>query len=96
MRKINLRVALVMLAFCAAIVISGTRLIHSKSPEIQHAEKELSTPIIIDHKGNAAKLDRAAVVFDHDTHTKVLLKDHPDNCALCHIVKEKDPSLVGF
>jgi hypothetical protein len=95
MRKINLRIALVMLALCATMVIGGTKLIHSKSPVSQQPAKELSTPIIIAHKGNAVKLDRAPVVFDHDTHTKVLLKDNPDNCALCHVVKEKDTLLVG-
>ena len=92
MSRRNLKIALVMLAIGAWILIGGTRNIHSMSPEIDGPKKTLSTPIIIDHKGKATKLDRAPVVFDHDTHTKVLLKDNPLNCALCHVIKEKDPS----
>ena len=92
MSKRNLKIALVMLAIGASIFIGGTRNIHSMSPEIDGPKKTLSTPTIIDHKGKAAKLDRAPVVFDHDTHTKVLLKYNPQNCALCHVIKENDPS----
>ena len=92
MSRINLKIALVMLALGASIFIGGTRIIHSKSPENDGPKQALSTPIIIAHKGKAPKLDRAPVIFDHDTHTKVLLKDNPQNCALCHTVKEKDPS----
>ncbi len=93
MSRRNLKIALVTLALGASIIIGGTRNIHSKSPEIDGTKKALiTTPIIIDHKGKAHKLDRAPVVFDHDTHTKVLLKDDPQNCALCHVVKERDPS----
>ena len=92
MSRRNFKIVLITLAIGASIFIGGTRIIHSKSPEIDGPKQALSTPIIIDHRGKAPKLDRAPVIFDHDTHTKVLLKDNPQNCALCHIVKERDPS----
>ncbi|MDA8406461.1 MAG: cytochrome c3 family protein [Deltaproteobacteria bacterium] len=92
MSRRNPKIALFVLAIGASIFIGGTEIIHSKSPEVDGPKQALSTPIIIDHKGKAPKLDRAPVIFDHDTHTKVLLKDNPQNCALCHVVKERDPS----
>ncbi|MGC8602388.1 MAG: cytochrome c3 family protein, partial [Desulfomonilaceae bacterium] len=93
MSRRNLKNAFVVLTIGALIFLGGTKNIHSKSPEIGSPTKqEQGTPIIIDHKGKAKKLDRAPVVFDHDAHTKVLLKDKPNNCALCHLTKEKDSS----
>ncbi|MGC8658347.1 MAG: sulfate respiration complex hexadecaheme cytochrome HmcA [Desulfomonilaceae bacterium] len=93
MNRRNSKIVLVMLTLGAFILIGGTRPIHSSmSPEKQDSKKAPNTSIVIAHKGKAAKLDRAPVVFDHDMHTKVLLKDNPGNCALCHITKEKDPS----
>jgi len=47
------------------------------------------------HKGDAPKLDRPEVAFDHDRHTAALNQVNKKDCALCHGLEEKDDRLSG-
>ncbi len=52
-------------------------------------------PILIEHKGGAATLERPPVAFDHDRHTKALKVSKIQDCGLCHALKETDKHLLN-
>lgn len=95
MYRINLRKTGTLLGLIIMIVVGGTGLIHSKSPEDQRVEPVLSRPITIAHTGGAARLERPAVAFDHDQHTRALKQKKLEDCAVCHVLKETDKRLVN-
>jgi hypothetical protein len=50
-------------------------------------------PILIDHTGAAPELERPAVSFNHDQHTRALIQRKIEDCGVCHALKESDKRL---
>jgi len=50
-------------------------------------------PILLEHKGRLAELERPPVAFDHDRHTAALKQAGTGDCSVCHQLKETDPHL---
>lgn len=50
-------------------------------------------PILIDHRCSAPELERPAVAFNHDQHTKALKQAKLEDCGVCHLLKETDKQL---
>lgn len=93
MYRINLRKTGILLGLIIMIVVGGTSFIHSKSPEDQRVENAISRPITIAHTGGATRLERPAVAFDHDQHTKALKQKKLEDCGVCHVLKQSDNRL---
>jgi hypothetical protein len=51
-------------------------------------------PLMIAHKGSAPSLERPAIAFEHDRHTKALKQSKLEDCASCHVLKETDKRLI--
>lgn len=52
-------------------------------------------PVFLEHKGRSVELERPAVAFDHQRHTKALPQVKKEDCGVCHTLKAKDERLVN-
>ncbi len=95
MRKINRRLFVKVLGFAALCLLGGATLIHSKTQKSRPAAPEVRVPIILTHLGSSPALERPAVSFDHDLHTKELKSTKPEDCGVCHVLKQRDTRLVN-
>ena len=68
---------------------------HCEQSETQAPFRVAPLPILIEHKGRAAKLERPPVPFNHDRHTKALKVVKMQDCAVCHVLKATDKQLVN-
>lgn len=95
MRKINIALFMILAGFGTLCLLGGTTLIYSKTQESPPAAPEVRVPIVMAHVGSSPALERPAVSFDHDLHTKVLKQTKAEDCGLCHVLKQTDTNLVN-
>lgn len=87
----------IMLAGAMLFVAFGEMgLIHSGELDIQAPSRATPFPIFIDHRGAAPELERPAVAFNHDRHTRALKQGQKQDCGVCHVLKETDNRLIGL
>lgn len=90
------KIALAIMAGLFFLAVSG-EMGRAKSEKVE-SQAPFGTapfPILIDHKGGAATLERPPVGFDHDRHTAALKQSKQEDCAVCHALKDTDPRLVS-
>ncbi|MDQ7781571.1 MAG: cytochrome c3 family protein [Desulfomonilaceae bacterium] len=94
MQRINSAILVTLSVMALVLLLGGMALIHSQtaSPP-QEAETAPPLPLMLAHTGDAPRLERPVVAFDHDGHTKALNQVKKKDCAVCHILEEKDPRL---
>ena len=95
MQRINHAILITLSVLALVLLLGGMGLIHSHTAVQEDGKKTIHLPLLLAHKGDAAKLDRPAVAFDHDQHTTALDQGKKEDCGLCHLLKEKDPRLSG-
>lgn len=95
MRKINRKLFIILAGFGALCLLGGTTLIHSQTQESPPAAPEVRVPIVMAYLGSSPALERPAVLFDHELHTKALKQTKSEDCGVCHVLKRTDTSLVN-
>ncbi len=91
MVHINRKLNVIALGLSCVLVLSHVGLVHSDAPKnVQPAGVE-GPVLMIKHLGDAKRLQKAAVAFDHDMHTKALDSGSNRDCQACHIVRQNDP-----
>jgi len=91
----NKKVLFIFLGFGLVLLFGGTGLIYSADLARQKPlDDGVRFPVLIGHMGTSEALERPAVAFDHDKHTKALKQANKADCKVCHIVEDKDDRLV--
>ncbi|MCA1961209.1 MAG: cytochrome c3 family protein [Desulfomonile sp.] len=95
MRNLNMRLSAKLAGIVALCLLGGGTLIHCKADEGRPAAHEIRVPIVLAHLGSSQSLERPAVLFDHDLHTKALKQCRSEDCGVCHVLKQTDTRLVN-
>lgn len=92
MIHVNRKLNLIALGLSLILVFGDSALVHSNSRHTSQTESVEGLVLMIDHLGDSKALQRPPVGFDHDMHTKALDSKTNQDCAACHVVKQKDGS----
>jgi len=95
MRNLNIRLYAKLAGFAALCLLGGATLIHSEVKQPRPTIAEVRVPIVLAHLGSSQSLERPAVSFDHDLHTKALKQGKTEDCGVCHVLKKTDTRLVN-
>ena len=92
MHRLNRKVLMILTGLSFVLFSGGMTRLHCEAVSSPTRSEASRLPIIIAHQGSAPSLERAPVAFDHDRHTAALKQGKSEDCALCHKVKETDPT----
>lgn len=95
MYGINRVTAMIIIFLSIVLGIGGMAWLHAGMLGNSRPSKDEGLPLILAHRGPGAKLDRPAVAFDHDRHTRALNATNSQECAVCHVLKETDSGLTN-
>lgn len=91
MIQINRKLNVIALGLSCVLVLGVVGLVHSDALQTSNQKSDAGLVLMIDHPGNSKSLQRPAVAFDHDMHTKSLKSKTNQDCGACHLVKKDNP-----